>query len=110
MQLDRYYEEISATGVDLYAVSVDPPETSRGLKERLKSNFTFLCDSEGVLLDELNIRHRDSPVKGDLAFPTAILVDARGIVRWTYETETYRQRARPEEVFRAIERLSQGPT
>ena len=91
--------------MDLYAVSVDPPATSRGLKERLQSRFTFLCDTEAVLLDRLNIVHRDAPGTGDIAFPTAILVDSAGIVRWTYETETYRQRARPEEVMEAIGQL-----
>ena len=96
MQLDRYYEQISTASVELYAVSVDPPETSK---------ITCLCDTEGELLDKLNIRHRGSP-SGDIAFPTAILVDASGIVRWTYEIDTYRQRARPEEIFRAIEGLS----
>ncbi len=89
--------------MELFAVSVDPPETSKGLKQRLNSSFTFLCDSDAVLIDALNIRHRDSPGHGDIAFPTAVLVDSKGIVRWTYESETYRQRARPEEVFRAIQ-------
>ena len=37
------------------------------------------------------------------------VVGARGIVRWSYESDTYRQRARPEEIFRAIEGLSRGP-
>jgi len=75
------------------------------LQERLKSRFTFLSDSQMVLLDKLNIVHRDAPGAagtGDIAFPTSILVDGKGIVRWTYETETYRQRARPEEVMAAI--------
>ena len=93
--------------MDLFAVSVDPPEISKALKERLESNFTFLCDTEGTLLDALGIRHRDGQPGRDLAFPTAILVDSKGIVRWTYESETYRQRARPEAIFRAIEKLSQ---
>lgn len=92
--------------MELYAVSVDPPDTSKALKERLNSKLTFLSDSDGVLLDVLNIRHRDGAGNGDIAFPTAILVDGRGVVRWTYETETYRQRARPEEIFQAIEQLS----
>ena len=90
-------------------MSVDPPEVSKGLKQRLNSNFTFLCDTEKLLLDELNILHSDSPGQGDIAFPTAILVDSKGIVRWTYETETYHQRARPEEVFRAIQQLGEQP-
>ena len=91
----------------LYAVSVDPPEISRALKERLESNFVFLCDSEGMLLDALNIRHRNGQPGRDLAYPAAILVDSKGIVRWTFETETYRQRARPEDIFHAIEKLEQ---
>ncbi len=86
-------------------MSVDPPSTSKGLKERLASSFTFLSDTEAVLLDKLNIVHRDAPGTGDIAFPTAILVDAKGVVRWAYETDTYRQRARPQEVMRAIEQL-----
>ena len=86
-------------------MSVDPPETQKALKERLESGFTFLSDSDGVLLDELNIRHRGGNEGQDIAFPTAILVDDTGVVRWTYETETYRTRAEPEEIFRAIEEL-----
>jgi peroxiredoxin len=84
---------------------VDPPETSARLKQRLNSNFTFLCDTEGVLLDTLDIRHRRGHAGHDIAYPTAILVDSNGIVRWKYETDTYRRRARPEEIFRAIEEL-----
>jgi peroxiredoxin len=91
--------------VALYAVSVDPPETSKRLKQRLESDFTFLSDSEGTLLDALGIRHRDGVPGRDLAFPTAILVDSKGVVRWTYESDTPRQRAHPDEIFRAIAQL-----
>jgi peroxiredoxin len=91
--------------VALFAVSVDPPEVSKRLKERLECDFTFLSDSEGNLLDALGIRHRDGVPGRDLAFPTAVLVDSEGVVRWTFESETYRQRAHPEEIFRAIEQL-----
>jgi peroxiredoxin len=96
--------------VALYAVSVDPPATSRELKRKLKSRFTFLSDPDGELLDALGIRHRreapaDEPEMTDIAFPTAILVDAKGLVRWTYQSDTYRQRARPAEIFAAIEAM-----
>lgn len=90
----------------LYAVSVDPPEVSKRLKERLESNFVFLSDSEGTLLDALNIRHRNGQPGRDIAFPAAVLVDSKGIVVWTFESETYRQRARPDDIFHAIEQLN----
>ncbi len=99
-------DEISKRGVSLLAVSVDPPTVSAALKQQLGSNFTFLCDEQGTLLDALDIRHRGGREGGaDIAFPTAILVDAGGIVRWTYQSDTYRQRARLDDVFRAIDQL-----
>ena len=88
-------------------MSVDPPEVSKRLKQRLNVGFTFLSDPQGVLLDALGIRHRGGGQGGhDVAFPTAMLVDAAGVVRWIYQSDTYRQRARPEEIFAAIDALS----
>jgi len=89
-------------------VSVDPPAASRRLRDRLNSRFTFLADQEGVLLDKLGIRHRGGRNDGvDIAYPTAVLVDADGVVRWIFQSDTYRERARAEEIFAAIEELRQ---
>jgi hypothetical protein len=41
----------------------------------------------------------------DIAYPAQVLVDKNGIVRWTYTSEFYRVRARPEDVFAAIAAL-----
>lgn len=87
-------------------MSVDPPAASRRLKERLNSRFTFLADQEGVLLDGLGIRHRGGRNDGaDIAYPTAVLVDADGVVRWIFQSGSYRERARAEEIFAAIAEL-----
>jgi len=48
------------------------------------------------------------PGHEDIAFPTAILVDEAGIARWIYQSDTYRQRARPEAIFAAIDALKLG--
>jgi peroxiredoxin len=87
-------------------VSVDPPAASRRLKERLESRFTFLADPQGVLLDGLGIRHRGGRNDGvDIAYPTAVLVDADGVVRWIFQSDSYRERARADEIFAAIAEL-----
>ena len=84
-------------------MSVDPPEVARRLKNRIRSRFTFLSDPDGALLDTLGIRHRGGRNDGaDIAFPTAVLVDTTGTVRWTFQSDTFRERARPEEVFAAL--------
>jgi peroxiredoxin len=90
-------------------VSVDPPETSRRLQQRLHSRFRFLSDPDGVLLDALGIRHRSARDGNDIAFPTAVLTDGRGTVRWIFQSDTYRQRARPEDIFAAIESMKRSP-
>ena len=87
-------------------MSVDPPAASRRIRDRLNSRLTFLADQEGVLLDQLGIRHRGGRNDGvDIAYPTAVLVDADGVVRWIFQSDTYRERARAEEIFAAIEEL-----
>jgi peroxiredoxin len=87
-------------------VSVDPPAASRRLRERLESRFTFLADPDGVLLDGIGIRHQGGRNDGvDIAYPTAVLVDADGIIRWVFQSETYRDRSRADEIFAAIAEL-----
>lgn len=93
-------------GVDVYAVSVDPPAASRALRDRLGLKITFLSDPDGRLLDELGILHRNAPRgRGDIAYPTSMLVDGYGVIRWIFAADNYRQRARPMDVFHAIEAL-----
>ena len=103
----RYYRQIEAQGVQLFAVSVDPPDVSEALRQRLSANFTILSDPQGGVLDTLNIRHRGGRASdgGDVAYPAQILVDRQGVVRWTYESAYYRVRASPDEIFAAIATL-----
>lgn len=89
-------------------MSVDPSATSKRLKNRLQASFTFLSDPEGVLLDAVGIRHRGGRIDGaDIAYPTSLLVDEGGTVRWLYQADNYRERAKPEAIFAAIGAL--GP-
>ena len=106
VELEDYYAQVTDRGVELFAVSVDPPAVSKRLRERLNVRFRFLSDPEGELLDELGIRHHGGRMDGgDIAVPTSVLVDEEGIVRWLFQSDTYRERARPEQVFAAIEAL-----
>lgn len=100
--MNDYYEKIRAAGVELVAVSVDPPDVSERLRQRLAVPFTFLSDSHGELLDALGIRHTGGHGGIDIAYPAQILVDKDGIVRWTFRADSYRQRAHPDEVLAAI--------
>jgi peroxiredoxin len=106
VQLQKHYTEIARLGVRLFAISVDPPEASEALRQRLGIDFTFLSDSNGQVLDLLGIRHQGARRSGaDIAYPAQVLVDQNGTVRWIYTADSYRVRARPEDVFAAIRAL-----
>lgn len=103
--MNDYYDRIRRAGVELVAVSVDAPEISERLRQRLSVPFTFLSDQKGELLDALGIRHRGGHQGEDIAYPAQVLVDKDGIVRWTFRADSYRQRAHPDDVLAAIEAL-----
>jgi peroxiredoxin len=105
--LRHYYRQIEGQRVKLFAISTDSADESERLRKHLKLGFTFLSDPDGKVLDLLNIRHRSARQDGgDIAYPTQVLVDADGVVRWTYESEYERLRARPEQVLEAIAALT----
>jgi peroxiredoxin len=98
-------------------VSVEPPEVSEALRQRLGVGIRFVSDQRGVLMDALDIRHRDGlpppfvtqrPADGDsrdIFMTTSFLVDEAGRIRWIYRPDTYRVRAPARDVLRAIDAL-----
>jgi len=106
-------------GVDVIAVSVDPPEISERLRRRLDLPIRILSDVNGTLMDPLHIRHdggmppdliagevgKINPSR-DLFLATNYLLDERGVIRWIYRPDTYRMRASVDELLAAIDALS----
>ena len=116
-ELRKHYAEIAARGVDVLAVSVEPPEIAERLRRKLATSIRFLCDERGDLMDTLHIRDRDALPPGfvtgrqsqnggrDLFMSTSFLLDSAGAICWIYRPETYRVRAPAREVLAAIDRL-----
>jgi peroxiredoxin len=113
--------------VEVVAISVDPPEVSERLRQRLDLAIRFLSDEEGILLDRLAIRHyngrppaafmppghRERKDDRDVFLPVTFLVDvpagnAQPTVHWVYRPDTYRVRATPDTVIAAIDEASRG--
>jgi peroxiredoxin len=106
-ELQEYYAKFRHAGVQVVAVSVDPPAQNARLKARLGAGYEFLSDIKGELLDALDIRQSHASMTGeDVAIPTQYLLDRDGIVRWFHRADTWRVRPRPEEALRAIQRLA----
>jgi hypothetical protein len=124
-ELRKRYGDILERGVEVVAVSVDPPETSELLRRRLRLDIRFLSDREGMLLDRLGIRHhggrppaalmppghRQQVDDRDIFMPTTFLVsvpvvaDAPATILWVYRPASYRVRATPDQVIAAIDAI-----
>ncbi|NJN81807.1 MAG: peroxiredoxin family protein [Caldilineaceae bacterium] len=129
MELRRNYQDILDRGVDVVAISVDPPQASEALRRRLELPMRFLSDSDGALFDALNVRDTNgrppawllppgwtSPAASrDIFLPATFLVDVPdapgtpAVVRWVYRPDTYRVRATPGAVLAAIDTTARTP-
>lgn len=94
-------------------MSVDPPEVSEQLRQKLAFDIRFLVDEQGTLMDALGIRDAGGMPSAfiagrkagrrDIFLPTSFLLDGEGVIRWAFRPETYRVRAPVDEVLRAID-------
>jgi peroxiredoxin len=93
--------------VRLVAISVDPPATSKKLKqEKGYGGFTFLADPQAEVIRRYDVLHAGGGEKGEeIARPAEFVIDSSGIVRWVNLTESILVRARPGEVLAAVDAM-----
>jgi peroxiredoxin len=88
------------------AISVDPPEVSRDLRQRVGYTYTFLSDPRAEVVRRYDLVHQGAGEDGrDIARPAEFLVDSSGTVRWVNLTENYWVRARPDQFIEAAKAL-----
>ena len=88
------------------------------MRKRLDLPIRLVSDSEGTLMDPLNIRHDGgmppAVITGevsqrlssrDLFLATNYLTDEQGVIRWIFRPDTYRMRVSVDEILAAIDRL-----
>jgi peroxiredoxin Q/BCP len=73
-------EDYRAAGIQVYGVSLDPPESHRRFREKHGLNFPLLTDEGGAAARELGVL-RES---GDKANRVTFLLDERGKVAKVY--------------------------
>ena len=98
--------KLSEAGIRPVAISVDSPETNRGMIAKAGYTFTFLSDPNAETIRRFDLLHEGAGENGrDIARPAEFLLDNNGVVRWVNLTENYWVRARPEQFFEAARLL-----
>jgi len=100
--------ELESRGIQVVAISVDPPDINRRQQQKLGYTYTFLSDPKGEVIQRYDLLHRGAGPKGtDIARPAEFLIDSSGIIRWVNLTENIAVRARPEQVLEVFEQGEQ---
>lgn len=71
--------DIEAAGGTLIALSVDPPETSRGWADEKGFSFPLISDVDMAIIDRFKIRNPDKP---DLPLHAVYVIDPDGTIRY----------------------------
>ena len=77
--------ELRAKDVELYAVSCDAPQSQAAFKEKLGVSSEQLSDFEpkGAASEAFGVRH-----VGGFSQRALVMIDAEGVVRWSYEADS----------------------
>jgi peroxiredoxin len=111
-QLDEIvdtYDQLKAAGLSIYAGSVDGPEQSQPVQDRVGDKITILCGVPEELLEQIGIRDpRGAPWYDRLIFgakeqaismPASIVVDETGTVTYAYRSTRVDDRASPDQIL-----------
>lgn len=99
----QQYKAIAATGARVVLISPQPHENTRALARRFEVPFEFLTDEGNRVAQALDIEMKNGLPMGmgllgygpDTVFPTAIVLDPKGTIRWLDQTDNYRVRPDP---------------
>lgn len=108
------YREIAETGARVLLVSPQPHDNTAALAKRFKVPFDFLTDDGNRAARVLGIEAKNGLPMGmgmlgysaETVFPTVIVLDAAGVIRWVDQTDNYRVRPEPETFLPLLRQLS----
>ncbi len=87
-----YYDEIRATGADLWVIANDDPDKLREFRDREGLEFPILLDPDAQVIQAWGLLN-DMSASGQLIpHPTVAILDDSGVVRYFLTETNYRLR------------------
>jgi peroxiredoxin len=110
--LTKHYHEIVALGAKLVLVTPKPLQTTRRVAEFFNVEFDFWLDDALAIAKQLGLVHAAAvPAEhrkdygADTVWPTSLVVDAGGTIRFTQMSRFIFDRPQPETLLRALRRM-----
>ena len=107
--LTQYYREIVDLGARLILITPKPLETTRRVAKFFEVEFDFWLDEDLALTRQLGLLQKggvpkdyDAEYGRDTIWPTALVVDADGVIRYTELSKHISDRPDPELLLREL--------
>ncbi len=95
------YDKLKATGADVVAISIDKPEKSKELADKLRIPFPILADVDHKVIDAYDLYNAE----GKISKPATLVLDSKGVVRWSFLEEDYKVRPLNDVIFEEVRKL-----
>lgn len=109
--LTKHYRNIIDLGAKIVLVTPKPLETTRRVAELFKVEFDFWLDDSLHAAEQLGLLHESGVPReyeqqygSDTIWPTALVVDAAGIIRYTELSKHISDRPDPELLLRELQK------
>jgi len=109
--LTSYYKDITDLGARLILITPKPLETTRRVAEFFEVQFVFWLDEDLEVAKRLGLLHVAGVPKSygkeygrDTVWPTAMVVNAAGIIRYTELSKHISDRPDPELLLRELQK------
>ena len=102
-ELSRMQAQYRKAGVQIVAVSADPPQRSTMLARFLRTQLPLLSDTAESLLGRLGLVQHYSNGQPDSAIPAFILVGQDRRVKWIFTSPYYREQPSPSTILSAVQ-------
>jgi peroxiredoxin len=108
-ELTQYYREITDLGARLILVTPKPLETTRRVAAFFEVDFDFWLDEDLSITRQLGLLQQGGVPRGydreygrDTIWPTTLVVDAAGVIRYTELSRHISDRPDPQVLLREI--------
>jgi len=109
--LTQYYKNIVDLGAKLVLLTPKPLETTRRVAQFFEVEFDFWLDDSLVVTEQLGLLQKagvpgdyNKEYGSDTVWPTALVVDAAGIIRYTELSKRISDRPDPELLLRELKK------
>ena len=107
--LTKYYKDIIDLGAKLVLLTPKPLETTRRVAQFFEVEFDFWLDDSLMVTEQLGLLHEagvpadyNKEYGRDTIWPTALIIDAAGIIRFTELSRQISDRPDPELLLREL--------